>query len=141
MNDSAQQYNTVLKLPKWAPPSWVFAPVWAVLYTLLGLSLAYLVFVIVNDTSLWWLLIPFAVNVVFNAVYTYLQFGVKKYWLAFADVVAVVVSLAVAIGCVVMTATTSSFPLLWWVAAANVPYLLWGCFALVLQLHVALWNA
>ena len=33
-------YATLLK-PTWAPPSWVFGPIWSVLYAIIAISFGY----------------------------------------------------------------------------------------------------
>ena len=35
---TAEDFYALLDRPTWAPPAWLFGPVWSVLYTLIGIS-------------------------------------------------------------------------------------------------------
>lgn len=77
-------------------------------------------------------LLPFILNVVFNALFTPLQFGLKSNVLASVDIVLVLGTL--------LWALIAIFPHARWVAYANIPYVLWVCFATVLQFTITYLN-
>lgn len=124
-------YRQLLK-PAWAPPSWLFGPVWTVLYAIIAGTFGFVFW-------RWWrgllpgmVVLPFALNLVFNALFTPLQFGLQSNILAAIDILLVLGTLVWA-----LAAIGSRHP---WVAWANVPYLAWVCFATVLQLTITVLN-
>ena len=78
------------------------------------------------------LVVPFAANLVFNVIFTPIQFGLKNNVLAALDVIAVWVTLVVAMVLI--------YPYLPWVTYTNVPYLAWVSFATILQLTITVLN-
>jgi len=125
--DSTAWYSRLVK-PAWAPPDWLFGPVWSVLYLIIAASFgAVLVKAFRGDLS-WLVATPFILNIVFNALFTPIQFGLKNNLLAAVDILLVVGTLAWGLIAV--------WPHLPWVAFANLPYLGWGLFATALQLTI-----
>lgn len=124
-------YQT-LKKPSWAPPGWLFAPVWTVLYLLIAVSFGTVFYSVSSGKLSWYVALPFGLNLVFNLAFTPIQFGLKNNLLAAADVVAVLATL--------VWSLFSVGAFLPWVVWANLPYLLWVCFATVLQLTVTYLN-
>jgi benzodiazapine receptor len=72
-----------LEQPPWAPPSWLFGPVWTVLYVLIAIS-GWLVWRRTGWTSA---LTVYAVQLVLNAAWTPIFFGAGQYGLALVDIV------------------------------------------------------
>jgi tryptophan-rich sensory protein len=128
---TAAQYGTYRK-PSWAPPSWLFGPVWTVLYILIAVSFGYVAYLFLNGRVSFFVLLPFLLNLVFNFAYTFIQFRLRNYILASADVLLVLATLAWAI--------LAIYPIAHWVTFINIPYLAWVCFASVLQLTVTSMN-
>src|ERR1035437_7016899 len=85
-------YNwyTQLRKPKWAPPSWIFGPVWSVLYVLIFISFGK-VFLGVWQTGTIPLIValPFILNLFFNFIFSPLEFRLKNNFLAALDVILV----------------------------------------------------
>jgi benzodiazapine receptor len=79
---TAAEYRS-LDQPSWAPPSWLFGPVWTVLYVLIAIS-GWLVWRRTGWTSA---LTVYAVQLVLNAAWTPIFFGAGQYGLALADIV------------------------------------------------------
>jgi tryptophan-rich sensory protein len=121
-----------LKKPKWAPPSWLFGPVWSVLYVLIFISFGK-VFLGVWKTNLPLMMaLPFILNLIFNFAFTPLEFRLKNNLLAALDVVLVLGTLVWAI--------ITILPYAPWIAYLQIPYLLWVSFATSLQLTVTYLN-
>ena len=130
-NGAAQWYNQLDK-PFFAPPAWLFGPVWTVLYVVIAVSFGWVLVQYLRRHMAFALLLPFILNIVFNAAYTPIQFGLRNNLLASVDIVLVLATLLWAMAAVWQRAR--------WVAWVNVPYLLWVMFATVLQLSVTWLN-
>ncbi|WP_028647323.1 TspO/MBR family protein [Nocardiopsis sp. CNT312] len=124
--DTADRY-TELSLPSWAPPSWVFGPVWTVLYALMAVS-GWLVWLRRQTPGAVVALALFAVQLLLNAVWTPLFFAAEQRGLAFVDIVALLTVLTVTL---VLFFRISRFA-----GALLLPYWAWTAFALVLNLAV-----
>ena len=129
--DSYSWYQTLVK-PAWAPPAWLFGPVWTVLYTIIAVSFGYVGYLYYKGAIPFIVLLPFLLNLVFNLAFTPLQFGLQSNLLASVDIVLVVGTLVWALYAI--------YPYAPWVAYINIPYLLWGSFATVLQLTITINN-
>ncbi len=120
------------KKPFFAPPAWIFGPVWTVLYLVIIISFGYVVWKVLKGQWSPWVLLPFAVNLAANLAFTPIQFGLKNNLLAFVDILVVLGSLL----WMIRTITPLSPGVAW----AQVPYLLWVSFATVLQASVTWLN-
>jgi tryptophan-rich sensory protein len=127
-------YQTLVK-PSWAPPSWLFGPVWTVLYAIIAFSFGTVFYKAFTKKISWMVALPFALNLFFNLIFTPIQFGLKNNLLASLDILIVLGTLIWGLH-VVWHAT----PKLRWVVYANIPYLLWGTFATCLQLTITFLN-
>jgi translocator protein len=131
MNESAAWYAN-LNQPSFAPPAWVFGPVWSVLYVIIAASFGYVLYLAFKQRLPWVVFLPFGLNLLFNLAFSPLQFGLKNNLLAAVDIVLILGTLLWA-----MWAIRQHVP---WVAYVNVPYLLWVSFATVLQLSITWLN-
>lgn len=133
MNEPTQ-YTELIK-PTWAPPSWLFGPVWTVLYAIIAVSFGTVFYRAFMKEIPWMVALPFALNLVFNFAFTPIQFGLKNNLLASIDILLVLGTLVWA-----MYAIWHASPDLRWVASVNIPYLLWVIFATCLQLTITFLN-
>jgi translocator protein len=131
MNETYNWYQTLIK-PEWAPPSWLFGPVWSVLYVIIFASFGYVIYSYFKGVIPFWVLAPFILNLIFNFAFTPLQFGLQNNLLAAIDIFLVLGTLAWA-----LYAIHAYFP---WVTYVNIPYLLWVSFATVLQVTITYLN-
>ena len=130
-NNAAEWYAQLAK-PFFAPPSWIFGPVWAALYLVIAISFGYVLVQCLRRKLPFSVLLPFLLNLVFNAAYSPIQFGLRNNLLASADIFLVLATLLWALAVIWRHAR--------WVAIVNMPYLLWVAFATVLQLSITWLN-
>ena len=129
--DTYNWYSQLIK-PSWAPPSWLFGPVWSVLYILIAASFSYVFYCVYIKKFPAKVALPFALNLIANLAFTPLQFGLKNNLLAAIDILLVLATLICAI--------VAIYPHRRWVAYIQIPYLLWVSFATVLQLTITYLN-
>lgn len=129
--DTYTWYQTLLK-PDWAPPSWLFGPVWTVLYIGIFLSFGTVFTLALQKKIPAIVTLPFILNIICNAAFTPLQFTLRNNYLATVDIFLVLFTL--------LWAMYSIYPLRPWIAYAQVPYVLWVSFATVLQCTITYLN-
>lgn len=118
---SISTWYVFLNKPSWNPPSWIFGPVWTVLYTLMGVSL-YRVWSKgltkpkVRSAVMW-----FGVHLVFNALWSIIFFGQRNISLALVEILALLVLIVVVMVKFYKIDKVSTHLLL--------PYLVWTSFA------------
>jgi translocator protein len=121
-----------LDQPGWAPPAWLFGPVWSVLYLLMGVA-AWVVWRKGGFAAARVALTLFLVQLVFNAAWSWIFFGLRRPDLAFVEIVALwLLILATAVA--FWKEQRLAGPLL-------VPYLLWVTYAAALNLSLWRLNA
>lgn len=130
MNES-QWYQQLIR-PDWAPPAWIFGPVWSVLYFLIAISFGYVFYLFIKKKIPFIVVLPFILNLIFNFAFTPIQFGLQNNILAAIDITLVLLTLIWA-----MYSIHKYAP---WVTYINIPYFLWVSFATVLQFTVTFLN-
>lgn len=123
---NAGAFYAQLVLPSWAPPGWVFGPVWSLLYFLMGVA-AWLVWRAGGGAARS-ALILFLAQLAANALWSWLFFGWHRGALAFVDILLLWALIAAN-----LTAFYRLRPLAGWLL---VPYLLWVSFAVALNFSV-----
>jgi benzodiazapine receptor len=126
---NAAQFYGALVRPSWAPPAWLFGPVWSILFLLMGIA-AWLVWRKHGFRAAPVALGLFVVQLLANALWTWLFFVWQRGALALAEIVLLWLLIA---------ATYFAFrPLHRAAAVLLLPYLLWVSFAAALTL--SLWQ-
>jgi len=121
------RWYVALDRPSWAPPGWVFGPVWLTLYAMMGVA-AWLVWrsrSADRRAALTW----FAVQLALNAAWTPVFFGARS----LLGGLSVIVALLFAIVATVIAYRRVSRP----ATLLMLPYLAWVAFATAL--NAALW--
>jgi translocator protein len=135
MNNTQQQsYQTYFEYikPDWAPPNYLFGPVWSVLYIMIFISFGYVFKEFFQKNIPFLIALPFILNLIFNFAFTYFQFEIKNNMLASVDIFLLLLTLIWA-----MYAIYKYAP---WVTYIQIPYLLWVTFATVLQFTITYLN-
>lgn len=109
--------------PGWAPPGWLFAPVWTVLYVLMGVA-AWLVWRAHGFKEGRTALALFLVQLVANALWTWVFFVWRQGAIAFAEILL--------LWCLIVATAVSFRRLNALAAALLLPYLAWVTFACAL---------
>jgi len=131
MNNTNNWYESLIK-PFWAPPSWIFGPVWKILYAIIGVTFGIMLYRAFTGKLPWIVVLPFVLNLIFNFAFTPLQFGLKSNVLAAIDILLVLATL--------VWALLAIWPYARWITYSNIPYLLWVFFATILQLTITFLN-
>lgn len=127
-----QEWYTQLIKPDWAPPAWIFGPVWTVLYIIIAITFGYAVWLFIKRKIGFAILLPFIFNLIFNFAFTPVQFGLKNNVLAMIDIL---LTLGTLIWLMIVI-----YPRAKWVVFANIPYLAWVSFATGLQITITILN-
>ena len=120
-------YVTLIK-PSFNPPSWIFGPVWPILYLLMGVSL-YLVWIKKEDKKVF---LIFGIQLFLNALWSILFFGIKSPLYAFIEIIFLWAAIMITIFYFYRINKISSYLL--------IPYILWVSFAAVLNFAIFLLN-
>lgn len=131
MSNTYNWYSHLVK-PSWAPPSWIFGPVWSVLYALIAISFAKVLILFLQKKIKFAVLLPFVLNLIFNFAFSPIQFTLQNNLLAGADILLVLGTL--------IWAMLAIWPHRRWITYMQIPYLLWVSFATVLQLTITTLN-
>jgi len=118
------EWYDALKKPTWNPPGWIFGPIWTVLYAMMAVA-AWLVWRRGGFTVHRRPLALFLAQLVLNALWTPLFFGLRLPGVAFVEIVLLWLAIL---------ATLVAFrPVSRAAAWLLVPYLAWVSFAAVLN--------
>ncbi len=131
MEDAYLWYQELIR-PSWAPPAWLFGPVWSVLYTIILISFGAVLLLYIKKKISTSVSLPFALNLLFNLLFSPIQFQLQNNLLASVDILLVLGTLLWSIKAI--------YPIKKWIAYAQVPYLLWVTFATILQLTITYLN-
>jgi benzodiazapine receptor len=132
MSDFSTWYDALSK-PKWTPEPSVIGTIWSIVYPLIAVAAVATVVKVVRGDLPRIILVPLAVNLVSNVVFTPIQFGLRNLPLAAADIVVVLVT-------IVWWIALAWRPGSEWIALVLSPYLVWVSIATVLQISITLMN-
>ncbi|MEL7060727.1 MAG: TspO/MBR family protein [Acidobacteriota bacterium] len=115
-------YDEIAK-PGWTPPDWLFGPVWTLLYAMIAIA----------GWRLWTrrarpALALWVVQLVLNALWSWIFFGLHNLGLAFADIALLWLAI---VATIVLARRPDP-----WAAGLLVPYLLWVTFAAALNFSI-----
>jgi len=117
-----------LKKPSFAPPNKAFAPVWISLYTLMGISLYLVLRVGLGNPQVQLGLVIFCAQLALNVAWSYVFFGRRSIRGGLASIVALWVSILLAIISFLSVSTLAGLLL--------VPYIVWTSVATLLNYSI-----
>ena len=121
-------YPTLVK-PSFNPPNWIFAPVWTSLYVMMGVAAGLIWNQITTQKAAVTKALPFfAIQLVLNALWSYLFFGLHNLMLATIEVVLLWLMIFETYSQFAKINKTASYLML--------PYLAWVSFASVLTASI-----
>jgi tryptophan-rich sensory protein len=118
--------------PALTPPAWVFAPVWTILYILMGIALFQILLADGKKLAISLTLALFAIQLILNVTWSYLFFGLRSVSLGLICLILLCVVLLCTILCTLRVSRNAGLLL--------IPYLLWLCLALYLNASIFLLN-
>lgn len=121
-------YLSLSNKTSFSPPAWIFAPVWFILYILMGTS-AYLIWNLRKKKNVKNLLMLFFAQLILNLLWPIIFFGLGQYFWAFAEIMILLIMIVLMTLSFAKVSKTSSYLLF--------PYLLWVGFASILNLAIA----
>lgn len=140
-SESVDTWFQTIEKPSFAPPNWLFGPVWTTLYVLMGVSL----FLVWRATSTATFhedrrsrkkiaaFIAFGTQLILNVLWSFLFFGLRSPQLAFAEIMILLISIVMTI---VIFSKISKLA-----AVLMLPYAGWVTFASFLNLQIWLLNS
>jgi benzodiazapine receptor len=117
-------YNGLAK-PSWTPAPATIGMIWQILYPIIFISFGFVLVQAIRGKIGWMVVLPFAINLVANLIFTPIQFGMRNMPLASVDILIVWATIIW-----MMIAIWRHYR---WVAVAQVPYFVWVSLATVLQ--------
>jgi translocator protein len=126
------EWYATLKKPSWNPPGWIFGPVWTALYTMMAVA-AWLVWKRGGFAGQRKPLALFLTQLVLNAIWTPLFFGLHWPRIAFAEIVMLWLAIAATLDAFRAVSRAAA-----WLLA---PYLAWVSFATLLNFALCRLNS
>lgn len=125
---SVNDWYVGLNKPSFNPPNWIFAPVWTALYVLMGIAAGIVWSKGFHHIWVKTALYHFGFQLLFNALWSIVFFGLKNPFWAFLVILVLLTLIALTIKWFRVVSKLASFLL--------VPYLLWVCFATLLNYKI-----
>ena len=123
----AGEFYEQMQLPAWAPPGWLFAPVWTILYFLMAIA-AWLAWRADDWRRTGPALSLYLTQLLVNSLWSWLFFAWRLGGVAFTEILLLIVLLS---GTVVLFYRLRPLA-----GLLMLPYLAWVCFAAVLNYSV-----
>ncbi len=125
---SINTWYVTLNKPSFTPPSWIFAPVWLILYLMMGIAAG-----IVWSKGFYhkWVktaLYHFGFQLLLNAAWSIFFFGLQNPLIALLDIIALLILLLFTFRWFKVVNTTAAYLL--------IPYIVWVAFATALNFSI-----
>jgi len=116
-----------LNQPAFTPPDWIFAPVWTILYTLMGIA-AYIVW---HNRDTFYL-IPFFIQLALNLLWSVAFFGFRSPNLGLVVIITLLIGIIITTFFFFRSSRAAGIMML--------PYLAWTMYATALNIGIVLLN-
>ena len=120
-------YSQII-LPSFNPPSWVFGPVWTILYILMSVAI-WRIWINYYDKKI---LNLYFLHLFFNMIWSIIFFGFHQIGLALLDLIIIIIFIVLLMK-IYYLKDKISFSLM-------VPYFLWSTYALILNFNIFILN-
>lgn len=128
---SIDNWYQFLNKPFFAPPNWLFAPVWTLLYILMALS-AFLIWQKKKELKVNKALTLYFIQLILNAIWSIVFFGFRRPALAFFEIIL--------LWLFILLTLIDFYKIKKMAGLLLIPYLLWVAFAAILNLSVWILN-
>ncbi|MEP2279492.1 TspO/MBR family protein [Maribacter sp.] len=125
---SVNDWYMTLNKPSFNPPNWIFAPVWSVLYVMMGVSVGW---VWAKGFHHKWVktgLYHFGFQLLLNGLWSIVFFGLKQPFYALLIIIALLIVLILTFKWFRVVSKIGAYLL--------IPYILWVCFATALNFKI-----
>ncbi|WP_420320513.1 TspO/MBR family protein [Flagellimonas sp.] len=129
---SVNDWYTTLNKPSFNPPNSVFAPVWTILYVLMGISAGIVWSKGFHHVWVKTALYHFGFQLLLNALWSIVFFGLKSPFWALMVILALLTLIILTMKWFKVVSKPAAYLL--------IPYLLWVCFAMVLNYNIWMLN-
>ena len=127
--NAIRNWYVYLNKPDFNPPNWIFGPIWTLLYLLMGVAFYNTLKSDLKNTKAYTNAIAlFWVQLTLNFLWTIAFFGLRNPDLAFVIIIALIASICFWVMQLKKIHKSSAY--------LQIPYLLWCCFAMVLNYYI-----
>ena len=130
--EAVPDWYITLEKPFFAPPNWIFGPVWIILYFLMGVSLYIVWKDELKSKTRYVFFVVFGIQLILNALWSLLFFGLRSPLLGLIDILILDVILVVTI---FYAKRVSKYA-----AMLLIPYMVWIIIASVLNYAIMVLN-
>ena len=124
-----EPWYSLINKPSFNPPSWIFAPVWTTLYLMMTIAIWFFWHSKNKDMNTIYI---YFIHIVFNTTWSIVFFGLHEIFYALLILI-LLICLIIILILRFKRVNMLSFYLM-------IPYLLWCCYALILNLNLVLLN-
>ena len=125
---SVNDWYLTLNKPSFNPPNWLFAPVWTILYLMMGVAAGVVWGKGFHQIWVKTALYHFGFQLLLNALWSMVFFGLKDVLAALFIIIALIIAIAFTIKFFKVVSRKA--------AILMIPYLLWVCFATILNYKI-----
>ena len=124
-----EPWYSLINKPSFNPPSWIFAPVWTTLYLMMTVAIWFYWHSKNRDMNTIYI---YFIHIVFNTTWSVVFFGLHKIFYALLVLVVLIIMIIILILRFKRVNMLSYYLM--------IPYLLWCCYALILNFSLFLIN-